>query len=199
MKESKRRPGSIKFNCDGCGKSCSTSPSTFKKHKKHFCSRECCDSVGGSGHNQADEYSSFRYFERNMKYASCEGIVNSRSPDGRSTDRQAMKYSKYDIDCKFLKQLWESQNGKCAVTKINMILPRSNKGWITEREKRLGMDGASLYNASLDRIHSDKPYCKSNVQFVCRGINFMKNIHTDEHTKDFIKEIVEHYNDEHLQ
>lgn len=42
--------------------------------------------------------------------------------------------------------------------------------------------------ASLDRIDSNKGYIEGNVQFICMGLNFMKNNWPEEY---FIKNLIE--------
>lgn len=58
-------------------------------------------------------------------------------------------------------RLWESQNGRCAIT-----------GW--QMTMRLA-DGVVATNASIDRINSEKGYILGNVQIVCRSVNIAKH------------------------
>ncbi len=79
-----------------------------------------------------------------------------------------------------LKVLWGKQEGKCAYTGIKMHL----------RPNSQHKDRAPLTTASLDRIDCQKPYILDNVQFVCKGINFMKNCHTHQEAVDFLKLLI---------
>lgn len=74
-----------------------------------------------------------------------------------------------NIDHKYLMDLIEQQDYKCALTGI-----------------KLTHIFRSLTSASLDRIDSNIGYLKGNVQFVCKGINLMKSYHTQEEAIEFI-------------
>ena len=50
---------------------------------------------------------------------------------------------------------------KCALTGIELKIGRRKE--------------ADLTTASLDRIDSNKPYCKNNIQWVHKQINLMKH------------------------
>lgn len=65
-----------------------------------------------------------------------------------------------DIDYKFLCELYNRQNGKCAISGLPMTY---NVG-----------AGRNHYNISIDRIDSTKGYTKDNVQLVCVQVNMMK-------------------------
>ena len=59
-----------------------------------------------------------------------------------------------EISIDDLHNLWVSQNGKCALTGISLVLGETS---------------------SLDRIDSLKSYCIGNIQWVHKVINIMKN------------------------
>jgi len=74
---------------------------------------------------------------------------------------KAVKRKGQCISLDELEKIWESQNGKCALTgwDLTMILGKGN-----------------IYtNASIDRIDSNVGYEIGNVQFVCRAINVFKS------------------------
>lgn len=56
--------------------------------------------------------------------------------------------------------MWNTQNGKCALTGIQMTHVRG--------------EGRVPTNMSLDRIDSDGGYTRDNVQLVCLQANMMK-------------------------
>lgn len=87
----------------------------------------------------------------------------------------------FDIDVKFLSELWDAQNGRCAISNIPM------------KYHAKGMGRKSLDSASLDRIDSDKGYTKDNVQFVAMAINLAKNIHSNEDMRSFLDKVVDNY------
>ena len=71
-----------------------------------------------------------------------------------------------------MKQLWEEQQGKCAITKVDLKLENSyNKN----------------YQASLDRIDSSKGYVKGNVRYISVSVNWLKNNLDDNHLREFIQ------------
>lgn len=84
----------------------------------------------------------------------------------------------YDLTSIYLKQLYDEQQGKCAISGIAMTLGRKRK-----------QNVKSLKNASVDRIDNSKGYVKGNVQFVCLGINYMRNSFSIEEATLFIKDI----------
>lgn len=66
-----------------------------------------------------------------------------------------------DIDLEYLFYLWTAQNGKCALTGMQMTYKF--------------YEGRVDSNLSIDRIDSTKGYSKDNVQLVCMAANQMKN------------------------
>lgn len=65
-----------------------------------------------------------------------------------------------DIIIEDLYELWNTQNGKCAISGIDLTVESYN--------------GRVNTNVSIDRIDSTKGYTKSNIQLVCSTINMMK-------------------------
>jgi hypothetical protein len=78
----------------------------------------------------------------------------------------------FNLTNEHLIDLWNKQNHKCALTGIDLI-----HKW------------GYLASASIDRIDSDKGYVVGNVQLICKGINMMKNNHTQQETIDFLRSI----------
>jgi len=79
------------------------------------------------------------------------------------TARSRCKSTQYEfnITLEDLKELWDKQKGKCAISGIEMT-HKMNSGKIRT-------------NVSLDRIDSSKGYIQGNVQLVCHIINGMKS------------------------
>lgn len=107
--------------------------------------------------NKRDEFSPFRNFITKCK----------------------TRKKEYNIDVKYLKELWENQNGICPYTGIKMELSQTTDSKHTNN---------SLKKASLDRIDSTKGYVKGNVEFVCLFINFAKNGYSKTQVISFLKE-----------
>lgn len=75
-------------------------------------------------------------------------------------NRAKLKNMYCDIDIEFMRDMWNKQKGKCALTGIPMTIDKH---------------GRTNTNVSIDRIDSNKGYTKDNVQLVCSAINFMKS------------------------
>lgn len=69
-----------------------------------------------------------------------------------------LRNGKKKLDYELLIKLWNTQNGLCAVSGLQMVLERHN-----------------LKSASVDRIDSSIGYEDNNIQLVCKWVNFAKN------------------------
>ena len=79
----------------------------------------------------------------------------------------------FDLDGEYLSEIWLRQNGRCALSGIEISL----KLW----DERSGLN-----TASLDRISHLNGYVRGNVQFVALGINYAKNTFSDKEVTAFI-------------
>jgi hypothetical protein len=68
---------------------------------------------------------------------------------------------KWEIDINDVYKLWDEQQGKCAISGLNMTYHLS--------------EGNKHFNASIDRIDNLKPYIRSNIQLVCVRVNYLKH------------------------
>jgi len=75
------------------------------------------------------------------------------------------KSNRKKLSVEFLVELHEKQNGKCALSGVELT-KITGKGQITT-------------NASLDRIKAGKAYSKSNVRLVCNFANSFRGNLTD--------------------
>lgn len=168
------------ISCDGCQKKFERETkyvkAAEKKGRRLYCSLSChakhtreeklgdwvrseenkkmAKSLSG---NRRDEYSPFRILLKSCRTRTNKG----GNPKGD-----------FDLDLPYMKQLWEQQNGKCAITGVDLKLESSyNKN----------------YQASLDRIDSSKGYLKGNVRYISVSANWLKNNLNDEHIKEFIQ------------
>lgn len=82
-----------------------------------------------------------------------------------------------DITLEYLKQLWNKQEGKCALTNFPMSYQQSNG-------KR------NPYSLSIDKIDPNKGYEVGNVQFVCFAANMMKGELSLSELKKFCQAII---------
>lgn len=87
--------------------------------------------------------------------------------------RQRSKVDGYecDLDLDYLCNLWETQEGRCALTNEVLTLEREVKRW-----------SSSL--VSIDRIDNTKGYTKDNVWLVMTKVNFAKGTQS---VKDFVE------------
>jgi hypothetical protein len=69
----------------------------------------------------------------------------------------------FDVEAKYLYELFEFQQGLCALTGTPITLPKCNDD-----------DRHYNYTASLDRIDSKKPYVAGNVQWIHKTLQWMK-------------------------
>jgi hypothetical protein len=69
------------------------------------------------------------------------------------------------LTIEFLWELFEKQQGKCALSGVELVLEPSQMG----ARKRQN------HTASLDRIESNGGYTKDNVQWVHKTLNAMKS------------------------
>lgn len=99
--------------------------------------------------------------------------------------KRKKKYNNFcDLTCKYLKEVWDNQNGKCILSDIEMNLPLDTKGFTSK----------SIYNASLDRIDNSKGYVKGNVRFICVMANYARNDFNDDEVIEFCKKIYDFQN-----
>lgn len=77
-------------------------------------------------------------------------------------NRPDRRQIQFDISINDLVSQWDSQNGKCRYTGVELKLKSFSHEHYLENQ------------ASLDRIDSNLPYTKNNIQFVSKDINFMK-------------------------
>lgn len=85
----------------------------------------------------------------------------------------------FNITIDYLKYLWNKQDGKCALSGIDMTYI-FNSGRIST-------------NISIDRIIPSKGYTMGNIQLVCMACNQIKSDLTEEEMYNFCKKIVEIY------
>lgn len=90
--------------------------------------------------------------------------------------RSKLKDTYNDLDMEYLWYLWNSQNGKCALTGTQMTYKF--------------YEGRVNANLSIDRIDSSKGYIKENIQFVTMVANQMKNDLTIEELVELCNKII---------
>lgn len=141
--------------------------------------------VCGNYKPQEDFYYSKLEKYRNYKAPECKQCLSERKKKYRKNTpkrsdlekhlailingcRSRLKHSKaksyrgivLDIDYKFLRDLYDKQKGRCAISGLKMTYDVGQ--------------GRNHYNISIDRIDSSRGYTKDNVQLVCAQVNMMK-------------------------
>ena len=140
--------------CARCGIVIYVTKKELKEDKKRYCSRECYN---------ISKRRPFKYHADNIYKAA---IIRSKE---------------YDLDEAFLIDLFNKQQGRCAITNVSLT--------IYGRGKRSNLVDA----ASLDRIDSNIGYLKNNVQWVLLGINYMKRNFKEDDLFILLDKIVENY------
>jgi len=171
----------IDYCCDYCNETFSLKKAIYTQGKKKekengkkrefYCSKKCFGTANGKRASLAyrDEYTPYRVYFNNSNHLRGKG----------NKEHLKMKYREIDYDVEFLKTLWESQEGKCAITGMTMREAPNAQGFKKKKPD----------NGSLDRIDSKKPYRKDNIQFVCVCVNFMKNNFSNDEIINFIERI----------
>lgn len=130
----------FKCKCNLCGTISTKSVSDINKNKS--CSRKCIDKSGSNN-------------------PAWRGVGELSQNKFGLIERQAKSRNiPFNLTIEFLWQLYQKQNGTCAISGIFISLPK--------KYKQLG-------TASLDRIDSSIGYIESNVQWVHKDINISKH------------------------
>jgi hypothetical protein len=93
-----------------------------------------------------------------------ERFKNSIEGGYRNQRRSPAGMTLIDLTPEFLWEMYEKQNGKCALSGTPITISTGARG-----------------TASLDRVDSKQGYSKSNVQWVHKNINMMKQSFSQEH------------------
>lgn len=83
----------------------------------------------------------------------------------------------FNIDIKFLWDLFLQQNKKCMLSDIELTITNKRK----------------TTTASLDRIDSNKDYVAGNLQWVHKDVNIMKNVFEQDYFIDICSKIFRKY------
>lgn len=75
--------------------------------------------------------------------------------------RAKAKNLDFDLTLEYLEELWNKQNGICAISGIPMTLNIDK--------------GRNPYNVSVDQINPSGGYTKDNIQLVCMCVNQLKS------------------------
>lgn len=149
------------ITCDICGKEFKHSSISIKK----TCSKECLKKK----HKTYIKKRRVSEFDISLRFI-LYGIKSRSKKEGYETN----------IDFKYLKELFNNQNGKCKRTGVNFDLTI----YCDNKLKR------SPNSMSIDRIDNTKGYVKENIQLVCLMYNLCKNHWSEEEVLAFCKRVV---------
>jgi hypothetical protein len=145
-------------NCDFCGEPFTKRNYEIEKTNHNFCSKSC-----NAKHQNRIKYGDSVGFAFYVKLA-----------NKNSKGKKEVK-----ITPEYLKRLFDSQDGKCAITGVDLILNTATRK----------MEDKSPYYASLDRIDNSAGYVEGNLHFVALAINYMRNTFSLDEVKSFIETI----------
>jgi len=110
--------------------------------------------------------------------STAEIFINGLVRGARTCSKQRLSGKKratpleFDIVTKQVIALYNAQNGLCAISRLP-----------------LKHEWGKLGSMSIDRIDSSVGYVINNIQLVCKGINMLKNRHSQEDVRAFLDEI----------
>lgn len=138
--------------------------------KVQYCSKKCSYADNKKFHEAALEYSKS---EKNAQHLNgmCRNRLDEYSEFREYIRRAGRRKKLGDITVEYLRELWDSQDGKCSVTGVKLVHGGSNKN----------------YMASLDRMDSSLPYQIGNVRWVSVTVNYAKNDGNEDHLREFIE------------
>lgn len=155
---------------------CGTCLCTFQKETKEvrrqqkrgrntfYCSLKCAGIATGTSHLQQPEVMKVAREKRNL-------VGSAGRCHFKELIRRAKRRGKHQgVSASELESLWIRQNGKCAMTGVQLSFDTRNPN----------------YKASLDRIDSTVGYRADNVQFVSLTVNHAKNKHGQDVLEEFL-------------
>jgi len=156
--------GMVTLYCLECGKKFERTRANYNRGlrqgvKLHFCNKSC----GG-------RYRIRCCYKDRSKWNQTGRKTDELSPFRRTLIKcRARKRWPVEIDVQYIKELWDNQHGRCALSGIKLLgLPRC-------ANKTIRVGGSRRpFSPSLDRIDSSKGYLRGNVQWVATIANLAK-------------------------
>lgn len=161
--------------CDGCGikfekETRYVKASQKKRNGKNYCSLSCYAKT--TYDNKLSEWNNSEENKEHLRKI-CNNKLDEFSPF-RTLMKSCRNRKNKDcnLDLPYLKDLWEKQKGKCALTGVDLKLETSSN---------------KNYQASIDRIDSSKGYVKGNIRFTSVSVNWLKSDLDDNHLREFFQ------------
>ena len=162
----------IECICEVCNSSFLRKKAEFKRsqklNRKSYCSRKC----SGIGNGEKTK-NNLKHYLGDSKLLKSDNRKDSYSPYRYFLRAAKRRYKEVNIGLQDLKDIWEQQSGRCPLTGKQLSLKHNN----------------SPYQASLDRIDSNKGYVKGNIRYIALIANYCKNSFTDEDVKEFCNSV----------
>ncbi|MEK6817234.1 MAG: hypothetical protein AABX80_00370 [Nanoarchaeota archaeon] len=160
--QSGKRASFFKCRCD-CGKEKEIAAVYLKSGNVKSCGCLCNGKMG----------------ERSKKWTGYKGLSgtswNNIQRNCINHIRSKRRNLEFAITKEYIWNLYEKQNRKCAISGLDIILDVGSK--------------IRNQTASLDRIDSSKGYTDTNVQWVHKDVNYMKQDYSDEYFIETCKKI----------
>ena len=166
-------------------------PRQTKARKESQGSRVCTSC------NKVKLLSQFEHFKEGFVRGVCQQCVTlqrsrktSATPEsylrvlnGQLKSQRVKQGIQYDLTTEDVIDMWEMQDGKCALS--GMLMTHQRDGTYGDRKKK-------DFNASIDRINPNGPYVRGNAQLVANRVNTMKHTLGEDMFIWWIKNIYEH-------
>jgi len=143
---------------DGCTYQCKQC--LREKYRGYYKERYADDAEFRAKENARNRKINKQYHKSGRRKAKRELSIRHFLSAKMGNIRKTVKKYNHDfnINLDYLCELWDKQDGKCALTKV----PMTHKYHCP-------------YSVSPDRKDSEKGYIKGNIQLVCKAINLAKN------------------------
>lgn len=141
----------IELKCEFCNQTFTKELRYHKRNlklkQKPFCSRSCLGKYNNEKFNTT----------LHLKYGKDLDVFSPyRKHFNSARSRSMKKCIDFEIELDDLHRLWCNQDGKCALSGIDLLLSKKTSDSLK-----------NPFMASLDRIDSSKGYTKDNIQWVC--------------------------------
>jgi hypothetical protein len=180
----------LQFTCPVCIERFNRAAKEIRRQRKKnalyipYCSLRC---GGKNSHAHLRGHKGLRFQSGSAHHQKAIAAAITKNTRYGEEDRPFVEYLRrtrqrsypFDLDLPFLKELWQQQGGRCAISNLPIELT--------------GVARSKLNLASLDRKDSGKGYIKGNVQFVAYCINLAKNNLTDEDAHSLMRLICKNY------
>lgn len=169
----------VKCICDICGKEFEKPQNEYNRRTKLgktklYCSLICSGKRKENFERLKDISKFTRFKGGENKLTNTDDVLLSGLKEFSRRVRRRKQFAE-ELKPIELLEIWKKQNGKCTLTKVDLILPNDFRYKTTNNN----------YKASIDRIDSKKPYTIDNVQFLSATANYLKQDMNVEDVNEF--------------